>query len=233
MSPRNHRDYIELLKVAAHAERIYFHDTLPEERWPEAHSSHFKTIRKLGKCVCEAAHDDNINLQSISSAEHMKRRARRIRKAAESLLSQGANEIEWRLALEDEILARFKYEVTCKTCRRRLWRSREEVDVTALSPEAQRDIERVRHQRAKYPCQCSREQRDTDEKETGLNEVFSSRAEQTVVRNKQSCGTNSRARSSLRQEATGQIVWSSQNGELRSCTYQSARYQQEGYRQPV
>ena len=180
MTPRSHREYLELLEIAAQANRIQFHDTLPEERWPQAHSNHFKTIGKLGKCVYEAAHDDDVNPQSVSSAKHMKRRARRIREAAESLLSQRANEIEWRMALEDEILARFKYEVTCKTCRRRLWSSREEVDVTALSPQVQRDIERARQQRAKYPCQCSREQRDTDEKETGLNEVFSSRAGRTV-----------------------------------------------------
>ncbi|KAL4882514.1 hypothetical protein BJY04DRAFT_227141 [Aspergillus karnatakaensis] len=146
-------------------------------RWPEHRRRLFSDTRQLGR-LDFATFDQRI----LDDATEMpwriqtKKRAIRLAHRAGKCRAEGKNERSWRASLESEALERFTVEVSCPTCRARLWRSEIEAATEASNAQAL-SLEERRERR--MPCRCP-DGAGQNEDFHGVNEIFSDRAETSI-----------------------------------------------------
>ncbi|PMD34539.1 hypothetical protein L207DRAFT_467194 [Hyaloscypha variabilis F] len=87
------------------------------------------------------------------------------------------NEAGWRSEVEFKLFERFNFEVACKKCRRRLWRSETESSPAASNSRTTSLAER---QQKREPCKCSPSGRLEDCHDSGLSNLFSARIQEAV-----------------------------------------------------
>ncbi|RFU29268.1 hypothetical protein B7463_g7079, partial [Scytalidium lignicola] len=102
-----------------------------------------------------------------------KERAKRITETVLILLEDSVSEMEWRLRLEELILARFRLETDCGACLKRLWRS--EVEAVA-EIEDKVAVSLAIRRKDRQPCICIHQRSFTG----GVNKMFSSRADELI-----------------------------------------------------
>ncbi|KAL2869531.1 uncharacterized protein BJX67DRAFT_347534 [Aspergillus lucknowensis] len=142
--------------------------------WPETRRHLFHDIVKLGDSkfgTFEGRHSTGRPWRA-----QIKRRAAKLAYLADRCRGEGKNEPSWRASLEHEVFYRFTVEVSCPTCRARLWRSEIEAAVESSDSQALSLDERRKH---RTPCRCSEGfVQSTDFH--GVNMIFSDRAETSI-----------------------------------------------------
>ncbi|KAI2740946.1 hypothetical protein DTO013E5_2066 [Penicillium roqueforti] len=175
-------DSIEFSNRSAYATELGIEFLGPNEfdRWPETHRRLFEDVQKLGNQKYNSF-VVRITRESIQKPwmRATKARAERLSMLAERSYRERKNESGWRYAVENEIMYRFTVEVSCPTCRNRLWQS--EIPAATGSIEQQaRSLEDRRRKRK--PCQCSSARGD-NRYDGGVNMLFSDRAEAMIKHN--------------------------------------------------
>ncbi|OJJ04013.1 hypothetical protein ASPVEDRAFT_54268 [Aspergillus versicolor CBS 583.65] len=145
--------------------------------WPETRRQLFHDITTLGKSIFG---DFNAGNTGDSNEKpwrgQIKPRAAKLAVLAARCRGEGKNERSWRASLEHEVLHRFTVEVSCPTCRDRLWRSEIEAAVESTEEQALSLDERRRN---RMPCRCPEglsQNRDFH----GVNMIFSDRSETSI-----------------------------------------------------
>jgi len=83
------------------------------KRWPDAHARHFKAIQAQGSQTYESYRDaSRVTFNDQPWRSRTKQREEQVAAEARQLYSDKSNEMEWRLSLEPDILARFKHRIT-------------------------------------------------------------------------------------------------------------------------
>lgn len=171
-------DQLENVRKLCKKYKITFNSRRSSDEWPNAHALLFDDVRKLGdtkysiyaKSKITSSSDEPWGAQAIDRAD-------RVTAIAERCRRERQNEAGWRYALEHEIFSRFTVEVACRNCRARLWRSEIEVSIESNSSEGS-SLEQRR--KSRIPCQCPSRSRQHDLNDTGLNPLFSYRAQECV-----------------------------------------------------
>ncbi|CAI4214491.1 unnamed protein product [Parascedosporium putredinis] len=141
----------------------------------------FEHIRRLGKTEFDRYKEAIApDLRNNPWKEQVPRRACRVASLANACRSARKNEASWRLAVESEVMARFAVEVSCKTCRGRLWRSEQEV-LPSCDNEEEREGTLKQRQRNRKPCACRSDLARDDAQEQGINPLFDDRADEAIV----------------------------------------------------
>ena len=82
-------------------------------RWPDVHARHFKVVQAQGSQTHESYRDaSRVTFNDRPWRSRTKQRAEQVAAEARQLYSDKSNEMEWRLSLESDILARFKQRIT-------------------------------------------------------------------------------------------------------------------------
>ncbi|KAL2808864.1 hypothetical protein BJX63DRAFT_16434 [Aspergillus granulosus] len=142
--------------------------------WPETRRQLFHDIYKLG-------YSQFGTFEGGDSTERpwraqIKARAAKLAYLAARCRKEGKNESSWRASLEHEVLYRFTVEVSCPTCRDRLWRSEIEAAVESNDAQALSLEERRKH---RMPCRCPAGLGHNPDFH-GVNMIFSDRAETSI-----------------------------------------------------
>ncbi|KAL4944074.1 hypothetical protein BDV06DRAFT_188256 [Aspergillus oleicola] len=201
MPPRERRSRLE------HAERlgIEFLDPIePEEwppDWPEARRHLFRDIKTLGGRDFHGYHNTaTSDVNEKPWRGQVKRKAVRLAFLARRGRKEGRNEPSWRGSLEPEVFHRFTVEVSCPTCRDRLWRS--EIEAAIESTETQvLPLEERRKQRK--PCRCPQESEQLQH-DHGINMIFSDRL-QTSIHHEQAIPFQSGGKSGKKYEQPDRV----------------------------
>ncbi|KAL4999862.1 hypothetical protein BDV10DRAFT_200521 [Aspergillus recurvatus] len=142
--------------------------------WPETRRHLFHDIVKLGDSRF-GTYEGSYSTGKPWRAQ-IKRRAAKLAYPADRCRGEGKNEPSWRASLEHEVLYRFTVEVSCPTCRARLWRSEIEAAVESSDSQALSLDERRKH---RVPCRCPEGLGQTTDFH-GVNMIFSDRAETSI-----------------------------------------------------
>ncbi|KAB8200756.1 hypothetical protein BDV34DRAFT_232037 [Aspergillus parasiticus] len=147
------------------------------EHWPETRRRLFRDVATLGE---KRYHDfdEGVSIDAIEKPwrGQIKRRAARLVVLAKRCRREGSVESGWRARIEHEVLYRFTVEVSCPTCRERLWRSEIEAAFESIETEAP-SLEDRRRQRK--PCRCPAKW-GQNQYDYGVNMIFSDRAETSI-----------------------------------------------------
>ncbi|KAF2691377.1 hypothetical protein K458DRAFT_324704 [Lentithecium fluviatile CBS 122367] len=179
MTGKKYRD----LKAETKRQRIFFSSQKFSSRFPnlvpELHREKFFTIQELGRTL----YDTYAFVPGCDSLERPwqyenKRNASRLVRDAIRCREANKNEGGWRYGLEPKVFERFEIEVTCKTCRKRLWRSEIEANHDFANSKAPSLRER---QARRKPCTCNPLTRWNDCLDPGTSEIFSNRIEEFAV----------------------------------------------------
>lgn len=102
----------ELDRLAKHFD-IAFDGPGSTERWPDVHARHFKAIQAQGLQTYESYRNaSRVTFNDQPWRSWTKQRAEQVAAEARQLHYDKSNEMEWRLSLEPDILARFKHRIT-------------------------------------------------------------------------------------------------------------------------
>ncbi|KAE8448451.1 hypothetical protein EG329_009516 [Mollisiaceae sp. DMI_Dod_QoI] len=150
-----------------------------DEVFPEHLSHTFEQVKGFKRIeystyttdTCESPH-------RLIWREETKCRAKRIADTAKILNEEMVSEMEFRLRIEEFVLFRFRVEIECPTCSRRLWSSDVEAKIrgTGLIATNLKDRRKNRE-----PCTCSPERRAANLAYFELNKMFSSRADEMIL----------------------------------------------------
>ncbi|KAF2809204.1 uncharacterized protein BDZ99DRAFT_533885, partial [Mytilinidion resinicola] len=159
--------------------RIHFDGPVTRNAWPASHTKTFSDIQKLGR-IDFSLYQESISVDSDFHPwrEQTRRRAERIAELAMLCYRGRRNEAGWRLLLESEILVRFTIEVTCRSCRARLWRSELEASLSAPNQFAESLEER---RKRRLPCSCNPTRWKEEPHEQGVSLLFDDRAEEEIL----------------------------------------------------
>ncbi|KAH4013756.1 hypothetical protein HBH98_194300 [Parastagonospora nodorum] len=179
MTGKKYRD----LKAETKRQRIFFNSQKFSSRFlnlvPEPHQEKFFTIQQLGRTLFKKyAFVPGCNSLEQPWQYKNKRKASRLVRDAVRCRDANKNEGGWRYELEPKVFERFEIEVTCKTCRKRLWRSEVEVNHDFASSRAPSLKER---QARRKPCTCNPLTRMNDCLDPGTSEIFANRIEEFAV----------------------------------------------------
>ncbi|PKS08714.1 hypothetical protein jhhlp_004767 [Lomentospora prolificans] len=156
-------------------------ESTPHNDCPRNLRSTFDHIKRLGKTEFEQYREIIApDLRNFPWKEQVPRRACRVASLANACRTARKNEASWRLAVESEVMARFSVEVSCRTCRGRLWRSEQEV-VPNCENEQDRDNTLRKRQQSRKPCACRSDVAKDDIQEHGINPLFDDRADEAIV----------------------------------------------------
>ena len=91
---------------------IVFDGPGSKKRWPDVHARHFTAIQAQGSQTYGSYRDaSRANFNDQPWRSKTRQRAEQISAEARQLYHDKSNEMEWRLSLEPDILARFKHRV--------------------------------------------------------------------------------------------------------------------------
>ena len=80
--------------------------------WPDVHARHFKAVQAQGSQTHESYRDESrVTFCDQPWRSRTRQRAEQLAAEARQLYHDKCNEMEWRLSLEPDILARFKRRV--------------------------------------------------------------------------------------------------------------------------
>ncbi|KAL4962169.1 uncharacterized protein BDV14DRAFT_210694 [Aspergillus stella-maris] len=177
MPPMPPEDFCSRDRFAEQQGIVFLGPIEPESwpaHWPETRRRLFNHIVNLGDLkfgTFEASNSDEMPWRA-----QIKQRAVKLAYLARRCGAEGKNESSWRFSLEHEVLNRFTVEVSCPTCRARLWRSEVEADVELSDAQALSLDERRRKRTA---CRCS-VTLGPNQDFHGVNMIFSDRAETSI-----------------------------------------------------
>ncbi|KAL6229951.1 hypothetical protein BDW75DRAFT_83468 [Aspergillus navahoensis] len=177
MPPMPHEEYRSRYRLAEDLNIEHLGPLEPEKwptHWPELRRHLFHDIVKLGESrfgTFEGSYSTGKPWRA-----QVKRRAVKLAYLADRCRGEGKNESSWRASLEHEVLYRFTVEVSCPTCRARLWRSEIEAAVESSDSQALSLDERRKH---RMPCRCPEGLGQTTDFH-GVNMIFSDRAETSI-----------------------------------------------------
>ncbi|CAN9348611.1 unnamed protein product [Alternaria alternata] len=149
---------------------------------PEEHQTKFKHIQQLGKISYDSyAVQPRPDTANKPWEIKNKERATLVSEEAVQAMSDFQNEDGWRMAggLEDLIFQRFKIEVACQECRKRLWQSLVEVNPEESNSRTKNLAER---QHRRTVCDCEPSSKQNGILSTGRTKIFSTRiGERSII----------------------------------------------------
>ncbi|CAN9299521.1 unnamed protein product [Alternaria alternata] len=147
---------------------------------PEEHQTKFKHIQQLGKISYDSyAVQPRPDTANKPWEDENKKRATLVSEEAVQAMSDFQNEDGWRMAVEDLIFRRFKIEVACQECRKRLWQSLVEVNPEESNSRTKNLAER---QHRRTVCDCEPSSKQNGILSTGRTKIFSTRiGERSII----------------------------------------------------